>query len=257
MNLGIIQGRLSEPVNGHIQEFPIAWRKEFEFLDEYGLTHIEWLITKGSAKTNPAFDTNVSLVELPISSLCADTLVDSRIVDKDYLTTHLTPICESAVRNEIDMITIPLLEDSSVEDSEIRYKFKKLIVEFAKKFPNLKFSFECELPIEGLYDILELSDNFYVTYDTGNITSYGLQHEKYIDAFYQKINNVHLKDRTYDARTVYPTTGDTNFKLIFKKLASLGYNGPYTMQTARGMTGFEAWTVLDHKEILQGLYNAK
>mgnify|MGYP003661289609 CR=1 FL=1 len=28
-----------------------AWRKEFEFLDEYGLTHIEWLITKGSAKT--------------------------------------------------------------------------------------------------------------------------------------------------------------------------------------------------------------
>ncbi len=69
-----------------------------------------------------------------------------------------------------------------------KYKFKKLIVEFAKKFPNLKFSFECELPIEGLYDILELSDNFYVTYDTGNITSYGLQHEKYIDAFYQKIN---------------------------------------------------------------------
>ena len=52
MNLGVIQGRLSEPVNGHIQEFPIAWRKEFEFLDEYGLTHIEWLITKGSAKTN-------------------------------------------------------------------------------------------------------------------------------------------------------------------------------------------------------------
>ena len=257
MNLGIIQGRLSEPVNGHIQEFPNDWRREFDSLEECGLTHIEWLITKGTAKTNPAFDESVSLAGLPISSLCADTLVDSRITNRNYLEEHLTPICESAIRNKIDVITIPLLEDSSVEEVAARHRFINLIIEFAKTYPNLKFSFECELTIDGLRDILMVSDNFYVTYDTGNITSYGLDHAEYIDTFHKKINNVHLKDRTFDAKTVYPNTGDTNFKSIFSKLVSSGYNGPYTMQTVRGKTGREINTTLEHKQILEGLYNVK
>ena len=257
MNIGIIQGRLSEPVNGYIQEFPTNWQREFELLHKCDLTHIEWLITKGTAKTNPAFNEQISLRKLPISSYCADTLVDVRITDEKYLQECLQPICESALRNKIDMITIPLLEDSSVEDSDIRQKFKSLILKYAKKYANLKFSFECELSIDKLWDILELSDNFYVTYDTGNITSYGLDHSEYIDAFHQRISNIHLKDRTYDAKTVYPTTGDTDFALIFDKLISIGYNGVYTLQTARGKTGKEVITTLQHKNILEGLYNAK
>ena len=257
MNLGIIQGRLSKPVDGHMQEFPASWEEEFGLLNKCGLSHIEWLITKGTAKTNPAFDKHAVLRGLPISSYCADTLVDARITAKDYLLEHLQPICDSAIRNEISNITIPLLEDSSVEDPETRQKFKHLILQYAEKYPNLNFSFECELTIEGLRDIIELSNNFYVTYDTGNITSYGLEHEEYIEVFHPRINNVHLKDRTYDAKTVYPATGNTNFELIFKKLTSVGYNGRYTLQTARGKTGYEVDTILQHKKILEGLYNAK
>jgi len=257
MNLGIIQGRLSMPVRNHIQEFPRNWKKEFELLDRCGLSHIEWLVTKGTAKSNPAFDEATSLKEFPISSYCADTLVDIGITDDKYLKEHLQPICESAIRNEIGTITIPLLEDSSVEDPKLRQKFKELILEYAIQYPNIKFSFECELPIEGLQDILELSDNFYVTYDTGNITSYGLDHADYINAFHERINNVHLKDRTYDAKTVYPTTGDTDFKLIFETLSSVGYNGLYTLQTARGKAGIEIITMIQHKNILKGLYNAE
>ena len=199
----------------------------------------------------------MSLSSFPISSLCADTLVDERIVDKDFLDDNLTPICLSAIRNKINNITIPLLEGSNVEDSKIRGKFKELIVKYADRYPSINFSFECELSIGGLRDILELSDSFYVTYDTGNITSYGLDHAEYIDTFHKKINNVHLKDRTFDAKTVYPNTGDTNFKSIFSKLVSSGYNGPYTMQTVRGKTGREINTTLEHKQILEGLYNAK
>jgi hypothetical protein len=257
LNLGIIQGRLSRPVNGHIQEFPNNWMDEFVILNECGLTHIEWLITKGSSNTNPAFSGDIFLEELPISSLCADTLVDNRITNETYVEHHLTPICESAVRNQIEMITIPLLEGSSVQDPNIRNDFKNIIWKFAKKYPSLKFSFECELSIDGLRDILELSNNFNVTYDTGNITSYGIDHEEYIDAFYEKIVNVHLKDRTFDAKTVYPGTGDTNFKIIFDKLNFMGYNGPYTMQTARGPEGQEIETALKHKKILEELYGTK
>ncbi|MAL09029.1 MAG: hypothetical protein CMF74_05110 [Maricaulis sp.] len=257
MNLGIMQGRLSEPVDGHMQEFPTNWQNEFKLLQDCGLNHIEWLITKGSATTNPAFDSNICLKQYPISSFCADTLVDTRIVDKNYLNQNLRPICESAIRNNVKIITIPLLEDSSVEESKIRNKFKDLIVEYGKQYPTLMFSFECELSIEALQEIIQLSDNFYVTYDTGNITSYGIDHTEYIAQFYHRINNVHLKDRTYTAKTVEPSTGDTNFSLIFKNLSSLGYNGVYTMQTARGKVGDEFNTALSHKKILKEIYDAK
>ena len=51
--IGIIQGRLSESINGHIQEFPYkTWEDEFNVLNKLGLTHIEWIITNSSFKTS-------------------------------------------------------------------------------------------------------------------------------------------------------------------------------------------------------------
>ena len=35
MNFAIMQGRLSPPVKGHIQEFPDNWKKEFD-MSMYG-----------------------------------------------------------------------------------------------------------------------------------------------------------------------------------------------------------------------------
>jgi len=49
MKLGVIQGRLSKPIDGKIQEFPLdGWEKEFLILDDLKLNHIEWIITKKS-----------------------------------------------------------------------------------------------------------------------------------------------------------------------------------------------------------------
>jgi hypothetical protein len=42
MKIGIIQGRLSEPLNG-FQECPENWKREFEILPDIGLSHIEWM----------------------------------------------------------------------------------------------------------------------------------------------------------------------------------------------------------------------
>ena len=100
-----------------------------------------------------------------------------------------------------------------------------------------------------------MSERFTVTYDTGNMTSYGSDHSEYIQAVAHKIDNVHLKDRTYDAKTVSPGTGDTNFKLIFNELKKIGYNGIYTIQTARGNDGDEVNTILEHKKYFEELYN--
>jgi L-ribulose-5-phosphate 3-epimerase len=253
--MGLMQGRLSVPVNNHMQEFPDNWEEEFLILNECGLEGMEWLVTKNCSIDNPIYQKPKTVAKFPITSICLDTLVDRRIIEVSYLETHLGSLCEilmkdTALRN----ITIPLLEDSSMEDEDIRKKFISAITIFADRFPEMCFTFEAELGKEELSEIVNLRDNFYVTYDTGNITSYGLSHLEYIHFFAGKINNVHLKDRTFDATTVTPSSGDTDFETIFKGLREIGYNGPYTIQTARGTTGKEKETILEHMHIFQEIF---
>ena len=220
-----------------------------------GLSHIEWIVTGQVFWANPIFDISKNIETSRISSLCADFLVHPGFKNNAYIAKYLKPLCDTAVKRGIKNITIPLMEHSSIEDQKERDRFSKLILEFAKEYPNLDFSFEAELGLEELKEILYLSKNFYVTYDTGNMTSHGVDHKKYIKAIGDRINNVHLKDRTYDAVTVPPGTGDTDFKLIFKKLKKIGYNGNYTIQTARGETGKERETITKHMRFFQELYN--
>lgn len=255
MKIGLMQGRLSLPTNGHIQEFPEDWKGEFEVLKECGLQGVEWLITKGRGLNNPMYESATEASAYPITSICLDTLVDERIIDEDYLNENLVTLCEVLLeQTSLRNITIPLLEDSSMSDDKVREKFCKLIKKVGDSFPDICFSFEAELSIQYLSEIISLCDNFYVTYDTGNITSYGLDHSEYIDFFAGKINNVHLKDRTFDARTVAPLEGDTDFESIFKGLGEIGYNGPFVLQTARAETGREKQTILEHKKIFEDLY---
>ena len=259
MKIGILQGRLSPPVGGHIQEFPKDWFEEFQLVKEYDLNHVEWIVTKKSFDTNPIFNKMFLSVfsHLPIHSICADNIVNKKFANIGFLEKNLIPICEAAIQNDISNITIPLLEESSIENDKRRARFCNNIVKITSKYPNINFSFEAELEPEKLLELIDLSENHVVTYDTGNITSCKIDHEKYINMLHKKINNVHLKDRTYDARTVSPTNGDTDFHLIFKTLKTVGYNGVYTLQTARDKTGEELRTILYHINLFKGMYDER
>jgi len=248
--IGIIQGRLSPPIEG-FQECPKDWQREFDLLDELNLSHIDWVVTKNSFNNNPIFFEDLS--GCLINSICADNLVDECIFGE--LESNLAPICNAAIKNNVKNITIPLLEDSSVEDEKNRNIFIESMLPIADLYSDLNFSFEAELEAEKLLKIVDLRDNFFVTYDTGNITSCGLDHKEYINLVKHKIDNVHLKDRTYDAQTVEPLTGDTDFKLIFKALKSINYNNIYTLQTARREPGDEVETISDHKKIFEEMLN--
>ena len=65
---------------------------------------------------------------------------------------------------------------------------------------------------------------------------------------------MHIKDRTYDRQTVEPMQGDTDFELIFEKLASINYSGNFILQTARSTEGDEVNTINRHKLIFEELY---
>tara|TARA_R110000824_G_scaffold8737_4_gene39627 strand:- start:46934 stop:47704 length:771 start_codon:yes stop_codon:yes gene_type:complete len=254
MKLGIIQGRLTPPTEG-FQECPIDWKKEFLILKELNLNHIEWIVTSKYFNVNPIFYEDVS--QYPIFAICADNLINEKITDSIYLENNLAPICEAAQKNNIKHVTIPLLEKSSMKEKETREKFCGLIKKYAESFPKLNFLFEAELEAPRLLEIVSLADNFFITYDTGNITSCGFDHEDYLSLVFDKIKNVHLKDRTFNARTVIPSSGDTNFKQIFNFLKEKSYNGMYTLQTAREIYGNEIETIKAHKRTLEGIYNEK
>ena len=229
MKIGVMQGRLFPPVDGHIQEFPHNdWEKEFDYIKDLGLIGIEWLVTKRSFPSNPVFDPRVR-DQYPIISICLDVLVDKRIYDAKFLTHTISLACIS----KANKFTIPILDDSDMKDANERDRFCRTMYDMGNKFSNVNFSFEAELEKEQLNEIVSLHDNFKVTYDTGNATACGFDHQEYIEYFQDKIDNVHLKDRKFKSVSVEPFTGDTDFDTIFETLKGVGYNGTYVIQTAR------------------------
>lgn len=253
MKIGILQGRLLEPVNDKIQEFPLSnWKEEFEKLEALKLNHLEWIVTSESYNNNPLFSEN--LQNLPISSVCCDNLIHNNIHKLRFLEEQLDPICHAALKNKIQNISIPLLEDSNLENDNRRREFINSINIIKDKFPTMKFIFEPELHPEKVLEILNTNFDFLLTYDTGNITSYLKKHVSYIELLSNKIVNVHLKDRTFSGTSVEPFTGDTDFAQIFQILKKNKYNSIFTLQLARGLTGQEEQYINYYKQKFEDLY---
>jgi hypothetical protein len=254
MRIGIIQGRLSPPINDHIQEFPNSnWKKEFDILNLLNLNHIEWIITKNSYDTNPLFYGD--LKKYKISSICCDHIIDENIHKYSYLYNNIFDVCLYASKNNINNISIPLLEQSNMESDLRRKEFIESILKIKNIFQELNFIFETELTPEKTFEIANANPNFYITYDTGNVTSYLKEHEKYIKLLHKKIANVHLKDRTYDSKTMIPFNGNTDFNNIFKFLKEVNYNSIYTLQIARGETGREIDHITFYKKAFEELHD--
>lgn len=254
-NVGIIQGRLQKPFNGHIQEHRPDWQLEKSLLPILGLSHIEYVVTKNSLIS---FFVNDKFLGYPISSVCLDNLIDTNVQDKDFLSANLHQALDVCKRNGVHTVTIPLLEDSNMEDDDRRKEFIRNVVDIANLHPTVLFSFECELSLEKITDIVESHPNFYLTYDTGNFTSYGIDHKEFIETHCDKISNVHLKDRKLYEDGSYGTVplgdGDTSFEEIFGILKKNDYIGPYTMQGARGEDGLEMSTIRKYLKYLNSQY---
>jgi sugar phosphate isomerase/epimerase len=159
----------------------------------------------------------------------------------------LEPLCESVKRNKIRSITIPLLEKSDIKDRNVRREFINSIRRYSKKYKDIIFSFEFECEPKEILEVAKVSENFRITYDTGNITSFAgaSAYRKYIKALIGRIDAIHLKDKSRNG-TVFPGSGDTPFAGIFALLKTLKYDGPLTIQTARGRSGDELNTSVRH-----------
>jgi len=258
MNVGIIQGRLTYPSEGH-QTTPINWQNEFILSKNLGLTHVEWNIDNNKNETNnPIFFEKVVLDYIDmISSVCFDTVVDKKIFEEDFFVEKVYDSTEKLLNIGLSHVTLPILEGACI-DSE--FKLKKIIEilrSYKSKFKDVEISLEMDCEIHYTEKILN-SVECNLTYDTGNLTYKNIDHSLYIDTFLSKIKNVHLKDRLVSSgASLSDFNGDTPFELIFEKLGDYKYKELFTLQMARKENLSEVELIQNYLEHFRGIYEKK
>lgn len=250
-NIGVMQGRLSPPVNNQIQAFPKdEWRNEFPICKKLGLGCIEWIFEYKTMDDNPFYTDDggkeikkfSELYNVKIGSLLADYFMEKKLFNEGSPEIKknvdmLFFIVDQCKKLDIPLIEIPLVDSSAITCEDDK---KELISNLKKplKYANeqgVDISLETSLPPEEFRDlILSFKPlDLKVNYDMGNSASLGFDSNKEIELLGEFIVNVHIKDRVVGGGTVPLGFGDTDFKTVFTGLKKSNYSGDLILQAAR------------------------
>ena len=249
--IGIMQGRLSPRIDGKIQAYPAnTWQKEFQIAQEIGYAAIEWIVEK-PVETNALMTDSgkaeikkvISSTEVRIDFVCADIFMqqplvrmteEMRLQNKEYLLE----IIKNAKEVGAVGVEIPFVDNSSIKNDKEKQEFIDAMQDAFKlaKDLDIKISLETDLSPIAFKELLEQIDLDFIqaNYDIGNSASLGFDPEEELDAYGQRILNVHVKDRKLGGTTVPLGTGNAKIDLVIQKLQEFGYSGGLTMQAARG-----------------------
>jgi hexulose-6-phosphate isomerase len=254
--IGIMQGRLSPRIDGKIQAYPAnSWQKEFEIAQQIGYAAIEWIV-ENPVESNALMTTSgkteikkvISSTGVRIDYVCADIFMQQPLVrmteeiksqNKDYLLEILKNAKEVGALG----VEIPFVDNSSIKNDQEKQEFIDAMQDGFKlaKDLDIKISLETDLSPIAFRELLEQIDLDFIqaNYDIGNSASLGFDPEEELDAYGQRILNVHVKDRKLGGTTVPLGTGNAKIDLVIQKLQEFGYSGGLTMQAARGVNDVE------------------
>ncbi|WP_320664842.1 sugar phosphate isomerase/epimerase [Prochlorococcus sp. MIT 1223] len=265
--VGFMQGRLSDPVNGLIQAFPIKdWQDEFKTAEGIGITLMEWTLDSLDLDKNPLLTKEgqrriVSLIEkynLRIDSLTGDCFMQNPFwkenpINKEILKNQFIKICKACSKLKIKIIVIPLVDNGSLEnkvqeDEVVNYLNQK--TKFLESL-DIKVAFESDLKPDELKHFIDRFpvNQFGINYDTGNSASMGFDSSEEFSAYGKRIINVHIKDRVLGGQTVPLKEGSVDFDSVFKGLSKINYSGNFILQTARSMDGSHANLIKSYHEL--------
>ena len=249
--IGIMQGRLSPRIDGKIQAYPArTWQKEFEIAQEIGYAAIEWIV-ENPVESNALMTTSgkteikkvITSTGVRIDYVCADIFMQQPLVRmteeiKSQNKEYLLEILRNSKEVGAIGVEIPFVDNSSIKTEAEKQEFIDVMQGAFKlaKDLDLKISLETDLQPLAFKELLEHIDLDYIqaNYDIGNSASLGFDPKQELDAYGQRILNVHVKDRKLGGTTVPLGTGSADIKGVFQKLNEIGYAGGITMQAARG-----------------------
>ena len=249
--IGIMQGRLSPPVNEKVQVFPWnSWEEEFFQAKEIGLELIDWIVEADRLYENPLLTEQgakrikdlVPQTGVRIGAVCADYFMDCPLVRcspselKERLDT-LDVLISRLNSAGIRYLEIPFVDDSAIKDEfELEQVIEVISPRLDKAYQlGVVFAFETSLPAQTFSAFLSCLNHpaARANYDMGNSASLGYDPEEELESYGQLVATVHVKDRVLKGGTVPLGQGDTDFVTCFSLLRTKDYTGPFILQVAR------------------------
>ena len=273
-NMGVMQGRLLPKYQGRYQAHPIGyWQDEFFQAKEFSLDCIEFILDFNDAERNPLLTKGGPLEILELSSetgvvvktVCADYFmeaplhsIEESIANKSYKI--LQRLIDVAVKISITDIVIPCVDQSTLNSKEAVERFvvqmKKIIPTLEKQ--NINLSLETDMAPKPFIELLDKwnSRNITVNYDIGNSAALGFDSDEELEAYGDKISDIHIKDRVLNGGPIILGEGNADFDRFFNKLKEFDYNGPFIMQAYRDDEGLEVFKKQKEwiKKIIQNSY---
>jgi len=247
--LGIIQGRLSPPVSGEIQKFPgRLWKEEFDIAAKCDFEVLEWVLDDLDLSINPLLSVAgrseiieaVSDSGISVSSICCDYFMQnnfSELRNGFEPLGVLTELCRICSEVGIEAVELPLVGKSSLTLAENYRYIQKLLKDMEPYFRahNVKVLLESDLEPPLLNDFIRQfpNDLIQINYDIGNSAYWAFDAAQEMELYADRIGSVHIKDCTPEDYSVPLGSGNADFELIFKRLAAIGYEGDFILQTAR------------------------
>jgi L-ribulose-5-phosphate 3-epimerase len=254
--IGIMQGRLTPPVDGRIQAFPAdRWREEFPRAQDAGLSCIEWIYETYGRDRNPlCTDGGVAALKdlstryhVVVRSVCADYFMEQTLVraDGDTLTErldHLRWLVAQCRRAGIERIVLPFVDASDVRtaDEENALTSVLALAERDASAAGVELHLEMSFaPARFAAFLSRVPASIRVNYDSGNSASLGYRPDEEFAAYGPRIGSVHVKDRVRGGSTVPLGQGNADLPAFFAGLKRIGYRGDIILQVARGESGHE------------------
>ena len=258
---GTIQGRLLPKYKGRYQAHPVGyWENEFHVAKELKLDCIEFILDHNDADQNPLLNSDelkklesvIFETGVIVKTICADYFMEAPLHSKDEIVAKksmlvLEKLLQSAEKLNVSDIVVPCVDQSSLLDDGAVIRFvsqiNKIIPDIEKRGINL--SLETDLNPKKFVELLDKFDSKRITvnYDIGNSASLGFDPIEELNAYGDKITDIHIKDRMLGEGPVMLGKGNADFQLFFKKLKEFNYKGPFIMQAYRDDEGLEMFKV--------------
>ena len=270
--IGFMQGRLvkSEKPN-FIQSFPWKnWKKEFYLANKNKIKILEWTLDFEKFDQNPLIDKKKHPTikklkkknNIKINSVTCDfymqkpyTKAKTNILKKK-IKRNLIKLLDSCNKLNIKYVIIPLVDNSKLKSIKEENETVNFFLSFREILKKTKINiiFEIDYSPKKLLNFINKFDNFYgINYDSGNSASlgYSLKSEQ---IYFDKVKNVHIKDRKYKSTTVKLGEGNCNFKELFKILKKKRYKNNLILQTAKTWHNREVEEILDNIKFIKKFF---
>lgn len=268
-NIGFIQGRLSDLVDGKIQSFPWDdWKNEFQIAADSGINLMEWTLDQENLYKCPLMtkEGQNEIKQLMLKhAIEIDTLTGDCFMQAPFWKTSgqlrsallddFKNIINACSALNIKYIVIPLVDNGSIDNDEQKRLLFSGLNELTEhlKASSVKVVFESDFDAVKLADFIGELDArlFGINYDIGNSAAQGYDPVEEITAYGDRIWNVHVKDRVLNGTTVPLGTGNADFETVFKELHRCNYKGRYILQTARADENNHAEVLIKYRDMVK------